>query len=202
LIYICFLLLFGLRRFFLRTGEAVTLSDHPVDDDVAARQEPRRQLVMTSRAMKVLSGNLVRGVVAAVFVLQALILVGTFVLVAVLELQGVRREVTVVPPNQVFLAVVALAAAAFYSALVILGAVRMMTNVQAALTWFKRATLVNLLAVQPFHVYENQVAALLGLTLNCVAYLVLQAVLQRPVGQRARSGSLGEGVDSASKRPV
>ncbi len=180
LIYICFVVLFGLRRILWGKRRSGTSADRSRVDDPASGQGFRRAEVMRSQVLRFLTGKRVLGLVAAVFVVQALILMSTLVLLVVLELQGVRREVTV-PPGHVFLAVVAFGAAAAYGALVMLGAVRVVSNVEAALVWFKRATVLNLLAVQPFHVYENQIAALLGLGLNCLAYLILDAVAWRPV---------------------
>jgi hypothetical protein len=91
-------------------------------------------------------------------------------------------EVTAIPRQQLPAAVLGIAAALMHGAFVVLGAVRIFTHKWVALTWFRRPTLLNLLVVQPFQFYQNQLGALSDLVANFAAYLVLSLPLQQNHG--------------------
>lgn len=57
------------------------------------------------------------------------------------------------------------------------GTARIVTHI-SGLWWFKTATLLDLLVLQPFRIYDSQIAALSGLAFNFVAYIVLCLALQ------------------------
>jgi hypothetical protein len=177
LIYLCFLLLYLAGR-GIRGRRPLDDREHAINEwlDVDGGDDDRY------RRVKQWGWALVRTrwlglVVTVVFLGQALAYAVALVLVIIFELSGTPRETSPVPRDQVPIVSAAVIATAGYSSLVLVGAVRTLSSRTIGLVWFKRATLLNLLLVQPFQFYRDQIFALVGLGLNLAAYLVLSSTL-------------------------
>ncbi len=173
LIYVCFVLLYllgrGIRgRRGLNDKERrlnAALDEEGYDADPYSRGK-RWILALLGKRWLVVS-------VTVVFLIQALLYVVAVVLVIVFELSGTPKEVSPVPASEVPIVTAAVIAAVCYSALVVVGGVRSFGDRIAGLVWFRRATLLNLLLIQPLHFYRDQISALVGLGLNLAAYAIL-----------------------------
>ncbi|HWI01952.1 MAG TPA: hypothetical protein VNT27_16615 [Propionibacteriaceae bacterium] len=173
LIYVCFVLLYLLgrgirgRRGLNDEERRVNAALDNEEDDVDPYARGKRWV------LAVLGKRWLVVTVTVGFLLQALVYVVAIVLVIVLELSGTPKEVSPVPASEVPIVTAAVIAAVCYSALVVVGGVRSFSDRIAGLVWFKRATLLNLLLIQPFHFYRDQISALVGLGLNLAAYAIL-----------------------------
>jgi hypothetical protein len=179
IIYICLALLFLLRR-NIRSSRA--LDDAEVKVNAVLNDSggtSNRYLAAKRRAAALLDKRWLATCVVLIFLVQALAYLVALVLVVIFEISGAEKESTPVPPQEVPLAIAAAACAVGYSALVVFGAIRLFTSRIAGVIWLSRATLFNLLLVQPFQFYQQQLSALLGLGLNLVAYVVLRLALRR-----------------------
>ena len=182
LIYICFALLFLLRRSIRSSGrldEAEVKVNAVLDIGGGAGD---RYLAAKRRAAALLDRRWIATSVVLIFLVQALVYVVALVLVVIFEITGAEKQSTPVAPQELPIAIAAVVAAVCYSAAVVFGAVRLLASRMAGVTWLSRATLFNLLLVQPFQFYQQQMSALLGLLLNLVAYVVLRLALRRLAG--------------------
>jgi hypothetical protein len=182
LIYICFALLFLLRRSIRSSGrlDEAEVKVNAVLDSSGGTGD--RYLVAKRRAAALLDRRWIATTVVLIFLGQALVYLVALVLVVIFEMTGAEKESTPVGPQELPIAIAAVVAAVCYSALVVFGAVRLLASRMAGVTWLSRATLLNLLLVQPFQFYQQQMSALLGLLLNVVAYVVLRLALRRLAG--------------------
>ena len=182
LIYICFALLFLLRR-SIRSSRRLDEAEVKVNAvlDVGGSTDDR-YLAAKRRAAALLDRRWIATTVVLIFLGQALVYLVALVLVVIFEMTGAEKESTPVGPQELPIAIAAVVAAVCYSALVVFGAVRLLASRMAGVTWLSRATLLNLLLVQPFQFYQQQMSALLGLLLNVVAYVVLRLALRRLAG--------------------
>ena len=187
LIYICFALLFLLRRSIRssrRLDEAEVKVNAALDIGGGAGD---RYLAAKRRAAALLDRRWIATSVVLIFLVQALVYVVALVLVVIFEITGAEKQSTPVGPQELPIAIAAVVAAVCYSAAVVFGAVRLLASRMAGVIWLSRATLFNLLLVQPFQFYQQQMSALLGLLLNLVAYVVLRLALRRlaePIASR------------------
>ena len=78
-----------------------------------------------------------------------------------------------------FFAVGDLAAAIVAAGFVVVGFLRLRSSRADAYRWFRRAVLVQLLLVQVFLFYEDQLAAVGGVALNLLLLAVLEALIER-----------------------
>ena len=179
LIYICFALLFLLRRSlrtFRELDDAEVKVNAALDDSGGTRD---RYVVAKSKIAALLNRRWLTTGVIVIFLVQAVAYVVALVLLLVLEVSGTDKETLPIAPQELPVAVAALVCAIGYSALVIFGVIRLVGNRIAGVIWLSRATLFNLLLVQPFQFYQQQISALLGLGLNLAAYAVLRLALAR-----------------------
>jgi hypothetical protein len=179
LIYICFALLFLLTRSVRRTrelNEAEVRANAILEDSDGTRN---RYVAARRRAAALLDKRWLTTGVILIFLLQALVYVVALVLVVIFELSDTEKETSPLARQEVPLAVAALVCAVAYSALVVYGVIRLVVSRAAGVIWLGRATLFNLLLVQPFQFYQQQMSALFGLGLNVVAYAVLRLALHR-----------------------
>jgi hypothetical protein len=181
LVYVCFASLFLLTRSvrrIRRLDDAEVKVNAVLDesDSVASRYVLAKAKVATALDKRWLT----RGVMV-IFLLQAVFFLVVVVLVVVLQLTGAEKQTAPVAAHQLPVAVAALVSTIGYSALVVFGVIRFVGSRIAGITWLGRATLFNLLLVQPFEFYQQQISALVGLGFNIVAYGVLRLALHRPV---------------------
>jgi hypothetical protein len=180
LIYICFAVLFLLTRRPRKSrelDEAEVTVNAVLDRSEATRD---RYVLAKRRLAALLSKGWLTTAVVLIFLVQAVVYVVALVLVIIFEVSGAEKETPPVAPQEVPLAVAALVCAVGYSASVVFGVIRLVGSRVAGILWLGRATLFNLLLVQPFQFYQQQIYALLGLALNVVAYAVLRQALRRP----------------------
>jgi hypothetical protein len=184
LIYICFALLFLFTRSVRRTRElndAEAKANAVLEDSDGTRN---RYVAAKHRAAALLDKRWLSTGVILIFLLQAVAYVVALVLVVIFELSDAEKETSPLARQEVPLAIAALVCAVTYSALVVFGLIRLVASRIAGVIWLGRATLFNLLLVQPFQFYQQQISALLGLAFNLVAYAVLGA-LRRLSGRSA-----------------
>ena len=184
LIYVCFAVLFLLGRSIRSSRE---LDDAEVTVNAVldhSRGTGNRYASAKRRAAALLDRRWLATCVLLIFVVQAVVYLVALVLVVIFELSGAEKESTPIAPQEVPFAIAAVVCAGAYSALVVFGAIRLVASRIAGLVWLSRATLFNLLIVQPFQFYQQQLSALLGLGLNLVAYVVLRLALQRLGGPK------------------
>jgi len=185
LIYICFALLFLFTRSVRRTRElndAEAKANAVLEDSDGTRN---RYVAAKHRAAALLDKRWLSTGVILIFLLQAVAYVVALVLVVIFELSDAEKETSPLARQEVPLAIAALVCAVTYSALVVFGLIRLVASRIAGVIWLGRATLFNLLLVQPFQFYQQQISALLGLAFNLVAYAVLRLALRRLSGRSA-----------------
>jgi hypothetical protein len=186
LIYLCFALLFVLRRPLAeRAGQPEGRPVRPYQG--IPRSSLDRCERLRQRVQRLLARSSLRWILIVAFVLQAIAYLATVALVATLELSGTPREITPIESGALAAVVAAVAATLIYGGLVVAGAVCLLrAGPHRAFVWFRRATVWNLLTVQPFHIYSGQLQAWSGLALNMVGYVVLSAILSgEPSSRRA-----------------
>jgi hypothetical protein len=144
LIYICFALLFVLGRFVTRPGQLSEterrINQAVYEDTVGATD---KILLARSTVKQFVGKKSLRLFVSFIFIVQAVAYVVGLTLLIIFELSGAEKEATAGPRPALPLVTASVVATLAYSALVVVGAVYMLTDRITGLTWFKRATLLN-----------------------------------------------------------
>jgi hypothetical protein len=183
LVYVCFVLLFLLTRSGRRIRK---LDDAEVKVNAVLDESDSvssRYVLVKARVAAVLDKRWLITGVMVVFLLQAVFFLVALVLVVIFQVSGAEKQTLPIAAHQLPVAVAALVSTIGYSALVVFGVIRFVGSRIVGINWLGRATLFNLLLVQPFEFYQQQISALVGLVFNLVAYGVLRLALRRPAAR-------------------
>jgi hypothetical protein len=107
------------------------------------------------------------------FILQALFAILSIALFIILELSQTQHVTSPIPSSDIPLVGVGVVATVLMSIFTVLGVSRLPLSRELGYKWFLRATLINLLILQPIAFYTQQIGATLGFAINLATYLIL-----------------------------
>jgi hypothetical protein len=143
-------------------------------EPVKRRRRSRLQVLLRAARRRVRAGLASRWmtvVVSAVFSARAV----AFVLTSVALLAGFMSTRSLPQPTEL----VAGAAALVANLLGLIGVLTVFRSRPSGLVWFKRSVMISILVADVFAFYQQQLAAVLSLTVDVVLYVVVNALLRQ-----------------------